>query len=159
MDEATHVIAPNVKRGWYLKGKKITTKINFTRERFCSFGAQGNDSFHYRFYDKANSDSFIDFLKSVEKKHGKVLLFADNVSYHKSKRVKEHLKSSNGCIKIIHFPRYTPKLNPIEIQWREIKKNLGNQFFAGTMQMKECFKRLIRTGGVPVVKLFNYLTL
>jgi len=158
LDEATHVIAPNVKRGWYLKGKKITIKINFTRERFCSFGALGNDSFHYRFYEKANSDSFIDFLKSVEKKHGKVLLFADNAAYHKSCKVMTHLTSTKHDVKIIHFPKYTPELNPIEIQWREIKKNLGNQFFADTIQMKQCIKQLLKTGGVPVVKLFDYLT-
>ena len=98
-------------------------------------------------------------MKSLQKKHDKVLLLADNVSYHKSNNVKRHLKSTKYSVVIIHFPKYTPKLNPIEIQWREIKKNLGNQFFAGTDEMKNCIRRPIRTGDVPVVKLFNYLTL
>jgi transposase len=106
---------------------------------------------------KANSDSFIDFLRSLQKRYGKILLFADNAAYHKSSRVKEHPRSTNGCVRIIHFPRYTPQLNPIEIQWREIKKNLGNQFFTDTNQMKNCFIQLIQTGEVPVVKLFDYL--
>jgi transposase len=97
-------------------------------------------------------------LKSLEKKYGKVLLFADNVAYHKSKKVKRHLKSTKRSVVIIHFPSYTPELNPIEVQWREIKKNLGNQFFADTGKMKECFDDLLRTGQVPVIKLFEYLT-
>lgn len=151
------MIAPNARRGWYLKGKKIVTKINHAREKFCSFGALGAGMFHYRFYDKANLNSFIDFLKLLQKKYGKVLLFADNVSYHKSNKVRRHLKSTKRSVVIIHFPRYTPELNPIEVQWREIKKNLGNQFFAGTDQVKECFDDLLRTGHVPVVKMYEYL--
>jgi transposase len=46
----------------------------------------------YKFYEKANSDSFIDFLKSLQKRYGKILLFADNAAYHKSSRVRKHLK-------------------------------------------------------------------
>ena len=151
------MIAPNARHGWYPKGKEITTPINYTREKFCSFGALGASRFHYRFYDKANSDSFIDFLRSLEKKYGKVLLFADNVAYHKSGKVRRYLKSTKRSVVIIHFPRYTPELNPIEVQWREIKKNLGNQFFADVNQMKYCIKRLVRTGAVPIVKMYEYL--
>lgn len=151
------MIAPNIRRGWHLKGKGIATKINYTREKFCSFGALGAGRFHYRFYEKANSDSFIDFLKSLGKKYGKVLLLADNVAYHKSNKVKRFLKSTKRSAVIIHFPRYTPELNPIEVQWRQIKKNLGNQFFADTGEMKECFNDLIQTGQVPVVKMYEYL--
>ncbi|MGH2612238.1 MAG: IS630 family transposase [Rhabdochlamydiaceae bacterium] len=158
LDESTHVIAPNVRRGWYIKGKNIATAINYTREKFCSFGALGADDFAYRFYEKANSDNFIDFLKHLGKKYGKVLLFADNVAYHKSGKVERYIRSTKGDTVIRYFPGYTPELNPIEIQWREIKKNLGNQFFAGTDEMKDCIRKLVRTGKVPVVKLFDYLT-
>jgi len=152
------VIAPNARRGWYLRGRQITTPVNHTREKFCSFGVLGASQFRYRFYDRANSDSFIDFLKSLRKKYGKVLLFADNVAYHKSNKVKRYLGSTNGDIVVIHFPSYTPELNPIEVQWREIKKNLGNQFFADMEQMKARINDLLKTGDVPVVKMYEYLT-
>jgi len=115
LDESTYVIAPNAKYGWYLKGKDIVTQTNYTRAKFCSFGTFGAGKFHYRFYEKANSDSFIDFLKSLQKKYGKGLLFADNVSYHKINNVKRHLKSIKCSVMIIHFPKHTPKLDPIEI--------------------------------------------
>lgn len=141
-----------------MRGKNITTKINFTREKFCSFGALGDGSFHCKFYKKTNSDSYIDFLKTVQKKYGKVLLFADNAAYHKSNKVKSYLDSVKNDVKVIHFLKYTPELNPIEIQWREIKKNLGNQFFVNTDEMKQCIRKLLKTGDVPVVKVFKYLT-
>jgi transposase len=157
LDESTYVIAPNPRRAWYPRGKNIVTRINYTRKKFCAFGALGAGRFHYRFYDTANSGNFVDFLKSLQKRYGKVLLFADNAAYHKSVTVRKHLEASKNAVKIIHFPRYTPELNPIEVQWRQIKHNLGNQFFTDTNQMKNCFDELIQRGEVPVVKLFDYL--
>ncbi|MEO9308850.1 MAG: transposase, partial [Nitrososphaera sp.] len=50
-----------------------------------------------------------------------ILLFADNAAYQSS-RVRKHLRSTNGCVRIIHCPRYAPQLNPIEIQWRKIEE-------------------------------------
>lgn len=81
--------------------------------------------------------------------------FADNVAYHKSNRMKRYLKSTKRQLVMIHFPKYTPELNPIENRWREIKKNLGNQFFSDTAEMKDCFDDLLRTSRVPVVKMYE----
>jgi transposase len=155
LDESTYVIAPNPRRAWYPRGKNIVTRINYTRKKFCAFGALGAGI--PLFYDTANSGNFVDFVKSLQKRYGKILLFADNAAYHKSVTVRKHLEASKNAVKIIHFPRYTPELNPIEVQWRQIKHNLGNQFFSDTNQMKNCFDELIQRGEVPVVKLFDYL--
>ena len=68
LDESTNRIAPNMKRGWYLTGEHTTTQINYTREKFQSFGALGNKGvFFCKFYDKSNTDSFLDFIKSLQK--------------------------------------------------------------------------------------------
>ncbi len=159
LDESTNKIAPNIKRGWYLAENNITTPINYTREKFQSFGALGNNGvFFCKFYDKSNTDSFLDFLKSLQKQFGKkLLLFADNASYHKSVRVKEFLKASKRNVIIRYFPAYTPELNPIEVQWREEKNGNANTFFANGTEMRKHMQKRLDNGDVRVVKLFKYL--
>lgn len=159
MDESTNRIAPNIKRGWYLTGEHITTPINYTREKFHSFGALGDDGiFCCRFYDTANTDSFLDFIEILQKQYGKkLLLFADNVSYHKSNRVKEFLKKSKRKVIIRYFPAYTPELNPIEMYWRGEKNGNANTFFANGFEMKKHMQKRLDNGDVRVVKLFKYL--
>ena len=68
LDESTNKIALNIKHGWYLTENNITTPINYTREKFQSFGALGNKGvFFCGFHDKSNTDSFLDFIKSLQK--------------------------------------------------------------------------------------------
>lgn len=159
MDESTNRIAPNIKRGWYLTGEHITAPINYTREKFHSFDALGDDGiFCCRFYDTANTDSFLDFITILQKQYGKkLLLFADNVSYHKSNRVKEFLKKSKRKVIIRYFPAYTPELNPIEMYWREEKNGNANTFFANSAKMKKHMQKRLDNGDVRIVKLFKYL--
>ena len=159
LDESTNKIAPNIKREWYITGEYTITQINYTREKFQSFGALGNNNvFFCRFYDKPNTDSFLDFLKLLQKQFGKkLLLFADNVSYHKSQKVEVFLKKSKRKIKIIYFLPYTPELNPIEIQWRDEKKGTANQFFANGSEMKKHMQKRLDEGDVKVVNIFKYL--
>ncbi len=159
LDESTNKIAPNIKRGWYLTGKHIITPINYTREKFHSFGALGDDGmFCCRFYENANTDAFLDFLENLQRQYGKkLLLFIDNVSYHKSNRVKEFIKKSKRKIIIRYFPAYTPELNPIEIQWREEKKGTANTFFANSSEMQSHMQKRLDNGDVQIVKVFKYL--
>ena len=158
MDESSYRIAPSIKQGWYLKGKDSQARINFTRDKFYSFGALTSNLFCCKFYQKANTDSFLDFMESLQKQYGKLLLFADNAAYHKSNRVKQFLAESKGDVVIRYFPKYTPQLNPIEIQWRDIKKSIGNSFFEDASTMQDTIKNVISSGEVSVVKVFKYLT-
>lgn len=119
----------------------------------------GNNIFRCKFYQKANTDSFLDFVESLQKQYGKVLLFADNVAYHKNNRVKKFLKKSKRDVVIRYFPPYTPELNPIEIQWRDIKRSTANQYFFNCVEMKDSIRCVLNSREVKVVKLFEYLTL
>ena len=115
-DESSHIIGWNVKNGWYPKGRPVTTAVSLSRRRFYSFGALSVDGFCCAFYDRADSDSFCGFLELLHKRFGRVLLFADNASYHGSAAVREKLKELGGSIVLRYFPPYTPELNPTEGQ-------------------------------------------
>jgi len=60
-------------------------------------------------------------------------------------------------IKAVLFPKYSPELNPIEIQWREIRKALGNNFM-DTDEMIDYMHAVVPPKAVPLIKLFDYLT-
>ncbi len=57
------------------------------------------------------------------------MLLVDNAKYHQGDIVKEHIYKLRGQgknIKLVHFPRYSSDLNPIEQEWRPFKKEIHN---------------------------------
>ena len=118
LDESSHIIGWNVHNGWYPKGRPVTTAVSLSHKRFYSFGAlsNGKKKFLCRFYDRANTDSFVDFVGYLHKRYEKVLLFVDNASYHRSSKVQEEVKKLGGKVVMRYFLPYTPELNPTEGQ-------------------------------------------
>ena len=55
----------------------------------------------FRQYDVFNQHTFLDYLKQVQKKFGKVILFVDRARQHRSKKVQEHLEKNKDCIRIV----------------------------------------------------------
>jgi transposase len=55
-----------------------------------------------------NQDTFLDYLKQVKKKLGKVIMFTDRACQHCSNKVKECLKENKDSIKIFYFPKGSP---------------------------------------------------
>ena len=158
-DESSHIIGWNVKNSWYPRGREVTVPVSLSRRRFYSFGALSESGFDCMFYEKADSDSFCDFLAHLYKKHGRFVIFVDNASYHKSRKVDDELAKYNGGIVLKYFPPYTPELNPVEVQWRGIKKGTANTLYEGTDEMKRSIKVMLGNGEVRVVKMISYLTL
>ena len=157
-DESSHIIGWNVRNGWYPKGKPVSTAISLSRKRFYSFGALTGSRFYCMFYDRANSTSFGDLLDRLHRKCGKILLFADNASYHKSRAVQKKLREFGGDVVIRHLPPYTPELNPTEGQWRITKKATANTLYGTVDEMKESMRRMMRSGEIKVAKMSGYLT-
>ncbi len=109
--------------------------------------------------DKVNGDKIIEFLRDLEASEPdkvKIFLVCDNASYHKSKKVKDHLKNSK--IELIYLPPYSPNLNPIERLWKYMHRIVSNnkwyedfksfaeaidKFFANIPIHKEKLKSLI----------------
>ena len=76
-----------------------------------------------------NSETFKDFLTDMRQAYGKFVMILDNASYHRTDTVKDFVNDTKGDMRLIFLPPYTPQLNPIEVQWRMIKKMLaGRQF-------------------------------
>jgi transposase len=70
---------------------------------------------------------FIELLKRLLKRWGRILLFVDNVKTHKGKQVQEFLKKHQKTLRLVFFPAYTPELNPVEPCWKPGKRALSNR--------------------------------
>ncbi len=145
--------------GWRRRGKRATSPPSvLSRKRRYIFGVLSASAFYFMFYEKPDSDSFCSFLERVHKRFGRVLLlFVDNASYHKSKKVKKFLERYNGEIVLEYLLPYTPELNPIEMQWRVIKRVLSAKVFGTLDEMEQSVRKLFARKEILPVKMFNYL--
>ena len=145
-------------------------RFNYRKGRFHVLGALGGEGgshggdgdgadLPYRFYyNNMNSDTFIDFVDSLHRKYGKLLLFFDRASYHTSEKVRRYFSEHRDDIKFALFPACSPELNPIETQWREWRRLLGNKYFEGREEMAGCLDRRVKNGDGRKIRLFAYLS-
>ena len=65
---------------------------------------------------------YITFLETILKGRTRPLIvIADNATFHRSKEVRDFVRSRRHQIRMFFFPTYSPKLNPDEQIWNEIK--------------------------------------
>jgi transposase len=76
-----------------------------------------------------NSSVFIEFLKRlIVKAKRPIFLIVDNHSVHRSKEVREFVKSTGGKLSLFFQPPYAPELNPDEQVWNYLKNHkIGRQ--------------------------------
>jgi len=120
--------------------------------------AQGQMYFEC-FETKMESQRFIEFLKNLRQSAGKpTLVVVDGGSYHKSKAVKEFLKTegANLGIKLILLPPYSPELNPDEQVWNQAKRRIGKMSINTKKALGDVVERTLSAiqSSVNLVKSF-----
>lgn len=88
------------------------------------FGALSENEFSAQLTEeKANAQTWLQFLKSLLRKYGKILIVVDGAKYHFEKAlVQKFYEENKDKLVVIQLPPYSPKLNPIEQTWKKIKK-------------------------------------
>jgi hypothetical protein len=78
-----------------------------------------NNKMYVHCYKKKTGKQFIDFLKRVDRRYGKniqnIFVIIDNLSAHKSKKVKEDIFKYCPQIKLVLLPVRSQELNLIEV--------------------------------------------
>ncbi len=65
---------------------------------------------------------YIAFLEALlDGRTRPLIVIADNATFHRSKEVRDFVRSHRRQIRVFFFPTYAPKLNPDEQIWNEIK--------------------------------------
>ena len=142
---------------WLARGLSVPQVIKPFGKRYTCFGALGEGgTLHHRYYDRGNTDSMIDFVRSLHDTYGKVLLVMDNASIHKAKRLMDEIGEMGGAIRIIYQPTYSPDLNPVETVWKELKRYVANGLYKKVEDMTGAIDEMILSGTVQMPPLPGY---
>ena len=75
-----------MQKGRYHRDTKARSPTTLSNKRFYSMGLLGNGTLYCRFYDKANTENYVDFLRHAYEECGRIVIFTDNASIHTSPR-------------------------------------------------------------------------
>lgn len=81
-----------------------------------------------------DAEVFVEYLKKLSEDASRpIFIVTDNHPVHHSKVVKKYIEETKGVVRIFFIPAYSPKLNPIELVWNEIKSHeLARQVISST---------------------------
>jgi hypothetical protein len=106
-----------------------------------------NDKVHVQCHKKNTGKQFIDFLKKIEKIYSNkniqnIFLILNNLSTHKSKKVKEEISKCCPQIKFVFLPVRSPKLNLIEVRWLWLQRQtINNSTFKDEQEMGKAISK------------------
>ena len=69
----------------------------------------------------------------------------------------KYIAGTDGAVEMVHIPPHTPQLNPIEMEWREIRAAITYIFFGGLDRMQDAIIRMFHNGEIPIVKMSDRL--
>ena len=129
---------PFLRKIWAQKGTKPIGIFWWSNKKANLFGALINgQKLYYEWYDKLNSQYFIEFIsrfvKTLDKNKKYVFVF-DNAPAHKSKISQKYLNSLKKNIFIEFLPTYSPQLNCIETCWKIVRYSVTNSNWFQTIE-------------------------
>lgn len=144
-------------RGLFRKGSKPTIKCVHTKKRRSVFGALSEEEFSAQLTEeKCYWKTWLQFLKSLIRKYGKILVVVDGAKYHFEKaHVQKFYEDNKHKLVVIQLPPYSPNLNPIEQVWKKVKKWLAITPWATEEQFEMKLAEALNNPDFKV-KMFDY---
>ena len=110
--------------GWCKKNNRLVSHIStkvIPNQYSLIMTISNKQILKYELYKQQaiNTDLYYIFLKELLKNIKNKYILMDNVSFHKSKRIKELIEETNN--KILFIPPYSPDFNPIEEVFSKMK--------------------------------------
>jgi transposase len=102
-----------------------------------------NKCLGYHIYDQGavNADRFEEFIGSVANRYSNKLFILDNAQIHKRPRVKEILRNTGN--NVVYTLPYSPRLNPIEQFFNQLKHYMKLEKAMTLQTLKESVKNAI----------------
>ncbi len=100
---------------------------------------------------KVNAQSICDFIDRLMRGASRpIFLIFDGHPTHKARKVRTHIESYQGRLRVFYLPAYAPELNPDEHVWTEVKSHgIGRMTVSGPDQRKAqavgCLRHLQKT--------------
>lgn len=113
------------RKKWISIEKRPIVTVTGSRRKTIVFGCLSmNGKQLFKQYDEFNSKTFIDYLKHVQKRCGKIVIFVDRATPHCSKITKRFLDENKDTIKVEYLPVGSPEFNAVEECWRQGKYHI-----------------------------------
>lgn len=157
LDAASLQDSPSSRRGLRRRGGSETVHTNFSKKSLHIIGALGDGTLDVQFVDDLSASSYIDLVEYARRRHKKIGLLCDNARALTGKEMRRYIERNADAVEILYLPPHTPQLNPIEIQWREIKVAIADLFYGGLDKMRDAIIRMLRKKEIPIVRLFHWL--
>ena len=81
-------------------------------------------------YRNKTGKQFLDFIKRIDRKYNleikQIFIVLDNISIHRSKKVRETIQKHYPRIKLVFLPTKSPELNLIEVRWMWMQRQMIN---------------------------------
>ena len=102
---------------WTAEGvRPVVMSTTGSHQKTSVFGTISMDGRQFfRQYHVFNQYAFLKYLKQLERKFGRLILFIDRAPQHyRSIKVKRYLEEHHDAIRIEYFPKGSPEFNAIE---------------------------------------------
>ena len=110
------------RKKWISENKRpVVTVTAGSRKKTIVFGSLSLDGKQlFKQYDEFNSKTFVDYLKHIQKRFRKIVVFVDRAAPHYSKITRKFLDANKNIIRLEeHFPVGFPEFNAVEECWRQ----------------------------------------
>lgn len=127
-DESIFVQDIQTKRVWAAAGIRPVRVVSGSHFKTVVFGAIGIDGTQFfRQYEMFDGGSFLDFLKKLHKRFGRLYLFLDKArQHHHTKIVTDYLRKNRETLRVRWIPTASPEFNVMEECWRQGEKDLSS---------------------------------
>lgn len=114
------------KRIWAPKEMRPIVIRTHSHQKTYVFGALCIDGRQlFRQYGTFHRYTFLDYLKKLQNKFHKAILFMNRAAQHyQSKKVRAYMEENKEEIRVEYFPRGSPEFNAVEEYWRQCKNDL-----------------------------------
>lgn len=133
---------------WTTEGVRPVVTSTGSHQKTSVFGTISMDGRQFfRQYHAFNQYAFLKYLKQLERKFGRLILFIDRAPQHyRSINVKKHLEEHHDAIRIEYFPKGSPEFNVIEECWRQGKHDLlVSKYYPRFSYLKKAIAEYYRT--------------
>ena len=133
---------------WISAEKRPIITVTGSRKKTIVFGSLSMDGKQlFKQYDEFNSKTFIDYLKHVQKRFGKIVIFVDRATPHCSKITRRFLDANKDTIRVEYLSVGSPEFNAVEECWRQGKYHILSTYhpmFADLKYSICCYYRTTR---------------
>ena len=149
-DESTFYQSGIPRKMYARKGSKPELQIYGTHSKVNVFGIINaiTGASHFQYIDRLNADCFLKFLDLIlkEYKDSKMIyMVIDNAPGHRANKVRQFEELNKDRLTLIRLPPYSPDFNPIEIVWRELKKDVVyNTFYPFVKDFRDALTSKLR---------------